>query len=84
MAASRCSPQYCRSLSAPRRRRVKSRGNGSAKRTTLDGICANTKFGNPTSFHMKFKFVAGEWDNESDENVIESVTLTCDYFELGS
>ena len=29
------------------------------------------------------KFVAGEWDNESDENVIESVTLTYDYFERG-
>ena len=28
------------------------------------------------------KFVAGEWDNESDENVIESLTLTFDYFEL--
>ncbi|HMA91694.1 MAG TPA: phage tail protein [Polyangiaceae bacterium] len=28
------------------------------------------------------KFVAREWDNESDENVIESVTLTYDYFEL--
>ena len=28
------------------------------------------------------KFVAGEWDNESDENVIESVTLTYDFFEL--
>ena len=28
------------------------------------------------------KFVAGEWDNEADENVIESVTLTFDYFEL--
>lgn len=28
------------------------------------------------------KFVAGAWDNESDENVIESVTLTFDYFEL--
>ena len=28
------------------------------------------------------KFVAGEWDNESDENVIESVTLTYDWFEL--
>ncbi len=26
--------------------------------------------------------VAGERDNESDENVIESVTLTYDYFEL--
>ncbi len=28
------------------------------------------------------KFVAGEWDNEADENVIESVTLTFDFFEL--
>jgi hypothetical protein len=28
------------------------------------------------------KFVAGEWDNESDEYVIESVTLTYDFFEL--
>jgi len=28
------------------------------------------------------KFVAGEWDNGSDENVIESVTLTYDFFEL--
>ena len=28
------------------------------------------------------KFVAGAWDNESDENVIESLTLTFDYFEL--
>ncbi len=28
------------------------------------------------------KFVAGEWDNESDEVVIESVTLTYDFFEL--
>jgi len=28
------------------------------------------------------KFVAGEWDNSSDENVIESLTLTYDYFEL--
>ena len=26
------------------------------------------------------KFVAGTWDNESDENVIESVTLTYDFF----
>ncbi len=26
------------------------------------------------------KFVAGAWDNESDENVIESVTLTYDFF----
>lgn len=30
------------------------------------------------------KFVAGDWDNGSDENVIESVTLTYDYFELVS
>ena len=28
------------------------------------------------------KFVAGAWDNEADENVIESVTLTYDYFTL--
>ncbi|HVZ32410.1 MAG TPA: phage tail protein [Polyangiaceae bacterium] len=28
------------------------------------------------------KLVAGEWDNESDENVIESVALTYDFFEL--
>jgi phage tail-like protein len=28
------------------------------------------------------KFVAGEWDNGSDEVVIESVTLTYDTFEL--
>ena len=28
------------------------------------------------------KFVAGDWDNEADENVIESVTLTYDSFEL--
>lgn len=28
------------------------------------------------------KFVAGDWDNESDENVIESVTLTYDFFEV--
>ena len=26
------------------------------------------------------KFVAGEWDNDADENVIESVTLTYDFF----
>ena len=26
--------------------------------------------------------VAGDWDNEADENVIESVTLSYDYFEL--
>ena len=28
------------------------------------------------------KFVAGEWDNDSDENVIESLTVTFDFFEL--
>ncbi|MCG8419628.1 MAG: phage tail protein [Proteobacteria bacterium] len=28
------------------------------------------------------KFVAGDWDNEADENVIESVTLTYDFFQL--
>ena len=28
------------------------------------------------------KFVAGAWDNESDENVIESVTLTYDFFTM--
>jgi phage tail-like protein len=28
------------------------------------------------------KFVAGAWDNEADENVIESVTLTYDFFKL--
>ena len=28
------------------------------------------------------KFVAGEWDNGADENVIESVTLTFDWFDL--
>jgi phage tail-like protein len=28
------------------------------------------------------KFVAGEWDNESDENVIQSLTLTYDFFDL--
>ncbi len=28
------------------------------------------------------RFVAGEWDNDSDEVVIESVTLVYDYFTL--
>ena len=28
------------------------------------------------------KFVAGDWDNEADENVIEMVTLTYDFPEL--
>jgi len=27
------------------------------------------------------KFVAGDWDNESDDNVIEQLTLTYDFFE---
>jgi phage tail-like protein len=30
------------------------------------------------------KFVAGAWDNTADDNVIESVTLAYDYFELGN
>jgi len=30
------------------------------------------------------KFVAGAWDNEADENVIESVTLTYDYFHIAT
>jgi phage tail-like protein len=29
------------------------------------------------------KYVAGAWDNEADENVIETLTLTFDYFTLG-
>jgi len=28
------------------------------------------------------QYVAGEWDNDSDEKVIEMVTLPYDYFEL--
>ena len=28
------------------------------------------------------KFVAGDWDNTADETVIESLTLTYDFFEL--
>jgi hypothetical protein len=28
------------------------------------------------------KFVAGDWNNGADENVIESVTLSYDFFEL--
>jgi phage tail-like protein len=28
------------------------------------------------------KFVAGDWDNDADELVMESVTLTYDWFEL--
>ena len=30
------------------------------------------------------KFIAGDWDNDADENVIESMTLTYDYFDLAS
>lgn len=30
------------------------------------------------------KFVAGEWDNESDENVIQQVTLTYDFLRIGA
>ncbi|MCG8416632.1 MAG: phage tail protein [Proteobacteria bacterium] len=30
------------------------------------------------------KFVAGDWDNEADEVVIESLTLTYDFFNLVS
>lgn len=28
------------------------------------------------------KFSAGEWDNDADENVMESLTLTYDYFDV--
>ncbi len=35
-----------------------------------------------TRARVPVKFVAGEWDNESDENVIEQVTLTYDFFTL--
>jgi hypothetical protein len=31
---------------------------------------------------LPVKFVSGDWDNEVDENAIESVTLTYDFFEL--
>jgi phage tail-like protein len=27
------------------------------------------------------RFVAGDWDNDSDDNVVESVTLSYDYFK---
>lgn len=30
------------------------------------------------------KFVAGEWDNDADENVIEQMTLTYDFFDRTS
>ncbi len=35
-------------------------------------------------FAWPMKFVAGEWDNEADENVIEMVTLTYDFFDTAS
>jgi len=34
------------------------------------------------TFAWPVKLVAGGWDNESDENVIVSVTLPYDFFEL--
>jgi hypothetical protein len=36
----------------------------------------------PLSRAWPVQFGAGDWDNEADENVIESVTLTYDFFEL--
>lgn len=30
------------------------------------------------------KYVAGDWDNETDENLIETLTLTFDYFDLST
>lgn len=30
------------------------------------------------------KFSAGEWDNDADENVMESITLAFDYFDIAS
>ena len=33
------------------------------------------------SWAWPVKFVAGDWDNEPDKNVIEFVTLTYDFFE---
>ena len=30
------------------------------------------------------KFVAGDWDGSADENLVESVTLTIDYFVLAA
>jgi len=30
------------------------------------------------------KFTAGEWDNDADENVMESLTLAYDYFDVVS
>ena len=40
------------------------------------------RFPDRMAIEVKEQFVAGEWDNESDENVIESLTLTFDFFEL--
>ncbi len=33
------------------------------------------------SMGFPIKFVAGEWDNTSDENVMESITMTYDFFD---
>ena len=33
---------------------------------------------------MPAKFVAGEWDNNSDENVIEKIELAIKYFDLAA
>ncbi len=30
------------------------------------------------------KFSAGEWDNDADENVMESITLAYDYFDVAT
>jgi len=36
----------------------------------------------PPSRARRVRFVACEWDNEADKNVIESVTLTFGFFEI--
>ena len=46
---------------------------------TLDGTTLRRS---SLSLAWPVKFVAGDQDNESGENVIESVTLTYDFFEL--
>lgn len=47
-----------------------------------DGVVANAK--RVWRLHNAWvqKFVAGDWDNNSDEVVIESLTLTFDFFRL--
>jgi hypothetical protein len=35
-------------------------------------------------FSWPRRFVAGAWDNEADENVIEMVELVFDFFELSA